>query len=712
MKWINPGSRYLLWSLNSLLLFLAFFSDKLEIPPFLQAAGRFHPVILHLPIGLLLITLLIYFLRKKFSSDPGEVISLLLNIGAVTSVISALFGIFLSKEGGYDPVLLGNHQWSGVAISILSAIMAGVYRPGIHSVFLSTIMLLMFPALVAGSHFGASITHGEDYLNIEKEVKRTPKVITDSSAIFEAVIEPILQTKCYSCHNEKKAKGQLIMTSLPKLLEGGKNGKIWVAGDPLNSHIIQRLNLTEEEKKHMPPSGKPQLSDNEIALLTQWIGNGANLKTRFVDLSSTDSFRIFAASFIPKNEVVKIYSFPAASPALLEKAQSPFLSLQPLSTGSPALRADFFIRDGFTPARISTLEKFSAQVVELNLGNMPVKDEYLVLISRFTNLEYLNLNGSLISGKTFNTLQQCRKLTVLSLAGTAVNKESLAFLAGMKNIKKVFCWNTRTTPTEISELEKQYKNVQWDYGYVSDTTEHLQLTPPMLVNMDKTVLGNLDAVVLKHPMPGVMIRYTTDGKDPDSNLSTVYIRSFTISKATRVKAIAVRPGWMTSTIADYTLFANGTSPSGSRLFMSPDKQYIANGIMTLTDGQKGDISNLKISWLGFRETHFDALFMFNRNTYIHEVVISAAKSIGAFVMPPQKIEVWGGKDSLNLTLVKTIIPQQPGKYEPDRIEAHRAEINGVYGCIRLKVYPVKKLPLWHAGKGEKAWIFLDEVFFN
>jgi len=62
--------------------------------------------------------------------------------------------------------------------------------------------------------------------------------------------------------------------------------------------------------------------------------------------------------------------------------------------------------------------------------------------------------------------------------------------------------------------------------------------------------------------------------------------------------------------------------------------------------------------------------------------------------------------------LKTIFPQQPVKYEPDRIEALRAEINGEYGCIRLKVYPVKKLPLWHSGKGEKAWIFLDEVFFN
>ena len=160
---------------------------------------------------------------------------------------------------------------------------------------MTSLMIMMIPVLIAGSHYGASLTHGEDYLSIDTEVKRIPKVITDSSAIFDAVIEPILQTRCYSCHNEKKAKGRLVMTSMASLLEGGKGGKIWIAGDPLNSHIIQRATLSEEEKKHMPPRGKPQLSEKEIALLIQWIGKGADVKTRFADLPASDSFRIFAA---------------------------------------------------------------------------------------------------------------------------------------------------------------------------------------------------------------------------------------------------------------------------------------------------------------------------------------------------------------------------------------------------------------------------------
>ena len=149
-------------------------------------------------------------------------------------------------------------------------------------------------------------------------------------------------------------------------------------------------------------------------------------------------------------------------------------------------------------------------------------------------------------------------------------------------------------------------------------------------------------------MPGVTIRYTIDGNHPDSNLSTEYSKAFLTDKTMQLKAIAVRPGWNASTVTSVTLFARGNSPSFSRLLNLPDKQYAANGIQTLLDSQKGETSNLKSSWLGYREIPFDGKFYFEDIISIHEVVISAAKNIGAFVMPPQKIEIWEGKTPFTL----------------------------------------------------------------
>lgn len=146
--------------------------------------------------------------------------------------------------------------------------------------------------------------------------------------------------------------------------------------------------------------------------------------------------------------------------------------------------------------------------------------------------------------------------------------------------------------------------------------------------------------------------------------------------------------------------------------MPPDKQYTANGIITLVDGKKGETSNLRADWLGYREGHFDATFYFNDAIKLREIVVSAAKNVGAFVMPPQKIDIWAGLDSMKLLLVSTVYPKQPKGYEPDKIQAHKISVAGTFRYFRVTVYPVRTLPGWHSGKGQKAWTFLDEIFFN
>jgi hypothetical protein len=68
------------------------------------------------------------------------------------------------------------------------------------------------------------------------------------------------------------------MSDIQKMLAGGKSGAMWVAGDPDNSLIIERLLLDPADRKHMPPKGKPQLTLEEIELKLKSI----------VDASSSD----------------------------------------------------------------------------------------------------------------------------------------------------------------------------------------------------------------------------------------------------------------------------------------------------------------------------------------------------------------------------------------------------------------------------------------
>ena len=92
-------------------------------------------------------------------------------------------------------------------------------------------------------------------------------------ADFENHIAPILQQRCVTCHNTKKKKGELDLSTKETLLRGGENGNVIVPGNPDESYLLERVRNGE-----MPPEDKgggKRLSQDQIELLSTWIQNGA-----------------------------------------------------------------------------------------------------------------------------------------------------------------------------------------------------------------------------------------------------------------------------------------------------------------------------------------------------------------------------------------------------------------------------------------------------
>ena len=83
--------------------------------------GRLHPLIVHFPIGLLIVALILelFTLNKKNQELRGG-IKYLLMIGALGAAISVAFGLLLKTQDEYSGSLLTIHQWSGIATAILS----------------------------------------------------------------------------------------------------------------------------------------------------------------------------------------------------------------------------------------------------------------------------------------------------------------------------------------------------------------------------------------------------------------------------------------------------------------------------------------------------------------------------------------------------------------------------------------------------------------
>src|SRR6185295_18728115 len=94
------------FAINCMLIFLLLFENRIQLPGWLQVAGRMHPMILHFPIVLtVLYVLYIIFLRSKLSpaSIAIQIGEWLLLLAAFTAALTAIMGLFLSREEGYDP---------------------------------------------------------------------------------------------------------------------------------------------------------------------------------------------------------------------------------------------------------------------------------------------------------------------------------------------------------------------------------------------------------------------------------------------------------------------------------------------------------------------------------------------------------------------------------------------------------------------------------
>ncbi len=87
---------------------------------------------------------------------------------------------------------------------------------------------------------------------------------------FERQAWPILAAHCAGCHGADKPKAGLDVRSVASMLRGGESGPALVRSDADASPLIQRIVAGE-----MPPEGQRRLTAEEIALLTAWVGGGA-----------------------------------------------------------------------------------------------------------------------------------------------------------------------------------------------------------------------------------------------------------------------------------------------------------------------------------------------------------------------------------------------------------------------------------------------------
>ena len=240
----------------------------------------------------------------------------------------------------------------------------------------------------------------------------------------------------------------------------------------------------------------------------------------------------------------------------------------------------------------------------------------------------------------------------------------------------------------------------------------MKLTPPVVLNEEGFVTTTIP-LKLKHYIQGAAIRYTTDGSEPDSIHAAIYKGNETISSNTFIRAKAFKAGWISSDIIEANFYKSTYLPD-SVIYLAPaDSSYKDEHGKILIDREKGE-ANFKLGkWVAFRKNRMECLLHFTTPTPIQSITLSCLVDIGSYIMPAQKIEIWGGDDAKKLKLLEQLVPDQPTMLKPSYMRGFECKFATVtVKYIKIIGVPVGKLPAWHPGKGDKAWIFTDEVLVN
>jgi uncharacterized membrane protein len=481
--------------------FLAGPPDGDKMPDIVRFLGHFHPVLLHLPIGvfaLVILQELAAIFGRRYHERLANPALFPLFFGAASAVLAVLAGFLLYQgtDDYADSVLAERHLWGGIifaAAAIVTFILktwtvACESNPAYYRLLLFASVSVMGFA----SHDGATITHGEGYLTQyapdpvrvllgmeKKEEKQRGDAAGASSAavkkledriIYADVIAPILENRCVQCHKESKSKGKLRMDTYDLIMKGGKEGPAIEPGNPEDSNILIRIALPLDDEEHMPPEEKPQMEAGEVALLTWWIENGADPTKAVKDydvpaplLEVIKSISPVVASAEAADEDVTESGHGAAKgpDEALMKAVGEISKDYPGALSFEAQGSDKLtftavsMRGSLDDDGFKKIAPVVSHLVTVDLSATKVTDAAVAQLVGAKDLRLIRLAETGITDAAIDSLLELSALESINLYGTQVTDAGVSKLSAMPNLKRLYLWKTAVSPEAIQALQEK-----------------------------------------------------------------------------------------------------------------------------------------------------------------------------------------------------------------------------------------------------------------
>lgn len=426
----------------------------------LQFGGRLHPLVLHLPIGLIagLVACELIALARGRSLDLS-LRKTLAWLAAAAAAVTAATGLLLSREDAYSGDTLQLHLWLGISTAVGMLMAALLVSRNFGRAYAAVLGLTAVIAIPAG-HLGGVMTHGEDFL-LEPFRDHAPATVSATSPdVYQSQIAPIFAARCVNCHGPTRHKGGLRLDSPEGILAGGDSGSAIERGDVANSEILVRLKLPPDDDDHMPPKAKPQPTPEEIMVLERWIAQGAPFEGE-----------ASPSPVAPQPDV------PPSPPAIPRPSQEAIESLRAAQVHvEVAMPETGLLWVSFAAAAATTDEQAAILlapvkdlVADLSLARTATSDATLSLVSEMTKLRRLDISGTAVTSHGLASLGALPELEELRVTRMKLDDAAAEPIRSMKALRRLYAWNSGISDAAMASIRESRPDLVINTGAEPDT---------------------------------------------------------------------------------------------------------------------------------------------------------------------------------------------------------------------------------------------------
>ncbi len=156
-------------------------------------------------------------------------------------------------------------------------------------------------------------------------------------------------------------------------------------------------------------------------------------------------------------------------------------------------------------------------------------------------------------------------------------------------------------------------------------------------------------------------------------------------------------------------------PRGRRVQLRhrPAPQYSAGGDEALIDGLHGGNDWRTGAWHGYRETDFEALVDLGSTQRVTHAGARFLQDVRSWIWMPVEVVVsvsTDGKHFVEMGRIRHDVAEDSYDLVQREIEVNTGGVDARY--VRIVARNYGTIPQWHPGRGERAWIFVDEILIR